>query len=215
VVHNGIDPSPFESVSPTEIDALKEELNLARVPIVGTFSRLACWKGQHVLLEALTHLPGVHAVLVGEALFGEVSYAEALHERAKTLGIVDRVHLLGFRQDVPQLMQLSDVVVHTSIAPEPFGRVIVEGMLACRPVVATRAGGVMEIIEDGVSGVLVPPGDAKALARVLADLLADPSKSNALATAGYTVALDRFSPRAMLEGIEAQLQRSLYDFGKS
>ena len=126
-----------------------------------------------------------------------------------------RIHLLGFRQDVPQLMRLSHVVVHTSIAPEPFGRVIVEGMLACRPVVATQAGGTVEIIEDGVSGVLVPPGNAKALATVLADLLADPSKSNALATAGYAVALDRFSLRAMLEGIEAQLRRSLYDFGKS
>ena len=212
VVYNGIDPRLFESVLPTEVDALKEELNLAEVPIIGTFSRLACWKGQHVLLEALTHLPGVHALLVGDALFGEeADYLNALRKRAKALKIADRVHFLGFRRDIPQLMRLSDVVVHTSIAPEPFGRVIVEGMLARRPVVATRAGGTVEIIEDGVSGVLVPPGNAEALATVLADLLAEPSRGRALARAGYAVALERFSLRAMLEGIEEQLRQGLYD----
>jgi glycosyltransferase involved in cell wall biosynthesis len=215
VVYNGIDPLLFEAVIPAEVDALKEELNLAEVPIIGSFSRLACWKGQHVLLEALTHLPGVHALLVGEALFGEeAAYARALRKRAKALKIADRVHFLGFRQDIPQLMRLSDVVVHTSIAPEPFGRVIVEGMLARRPVVATRAGGTAEIIEDGVSGVLVPPGNAKALATALAELLADPSRGRALARAGYAAALERFSLRAMLEGIEEQLQQGLYDSGQ-
>ncbi len=62
---------------------------------------------------------------------------------------------------------------HTSITPEPFGRVIVEGMLAQRPVVAARAGGVLEIVEDGENGVLCTPGDAHALADVLAELRCD------------------------------------------
>ena len=211
VVYNGIDPSPFEAVAPGEVDALREGLNLANVPIVSTFSRLAPWKGQHVLLEALAYLPGVHALLVGEALFGERAYAEALREQARTLGVADRVHFLGFRQDIPRLMQLSDVVVHTSVAPEPFGRVVVEGMLARRPVVATRSGGVVEIIEDGVNGVLVPPGDPNALAHVLATLIADPSERHALATTGYAAALERFSLRTMLEGVEEQLQQALND----
>lgn len=206
VVYNGIDSRPFRSVAPTEVDALRKELGLTGVPIVGVFGRLALWKGQHVLLEALVHLPGVHALLVGEALFGEDTYAEALRKRAKTLGVGDRVHFLGFRQDIPQLMQLSDVVVHTSIAPEPFGRVLVEGMLARKPVVATRAGGVVEAIEDGVTGVLVPPGDAQALARVLTNLLADPSRSHALAEAGSAAALERFSLEAMLEGVGQYIQ---------
>jgi glycosyltransferase involved in cell wall biosynthesis len=184
VVYNGTDSRMFESVTPTKTDALRQELGLAGVPIVGAFGRLAPWKGQHVLPEALVRLPRVHAILVGEALFGEHDYAEALREQAETMGVADRVRFLGFRQDVPALMRLSDVVVHTSIAPEPFGRVIVEGMLACKPVVATRAGGTVEIIENGVSGVLVPPGNADALAGILTDLLADASRGHGLAKAG-------------------------------
>jgi glycosyltransferase involved in cell wall biosynthesis len=92
------------------------------------------------------------------------------------------------------------------IAPEPFGRVIVEGMLARKPVLATRAGGTVEIIENGVSGVLVPPGNAETLAGILTDLLADAYRGHGLAKAGYAVALERFSLRAMLEGVEQQIR---------
>jgi glycosyltransferase involved in cell wall biosynthesis len=206
LVYNGIDPAPFGSIVQTEVDALRRELGLDGVPVVGVFSRLAPWKGQHVLLEALTRLPGVHALLVGDAVFGEHAYAEALRDQSKTLGIEDRVHFAGFRRDIPQLMRLSGVVAHTSVDPEPFGRVIVEGMLAGRPVVATRAGGAVEIVEDGTSGVLVPPRDATALASALSDLLADPARADAIAEAGREAALEFFSLRAMLEGITRQLQ---------
>jgi glycosyltransferase involved in cell wall biosynthesis len=206
LVYNGIDPAPFGSVVQIEADALRRELGLDGVPVVGVFSRLAPWKGQHVMLEALTRLPGVHALLVGDAVFGEHAYAEALRDQSKILRIEDRVHFAGFRRDIPQLMRLSKVVAQTSVDPEPFGRVIVEGMLAGRPVVATRAGGVMEIVEDGTSGVLVPPRDATALASALSDLLADPARADALAEAGREAAVEFFSLRAMLEGITRQLQ---------
>ncbi len=205
VVYNGIDPTPFELVTSAEVDTLREKLGLIGVSIVGVFSRLAPWKGQHVLLDALPHLPTVHALLVGEALFGERVYAESLRERARSLGVADRVHFLGFRRDVPKLMRLSDVVVHTSIAPEPFGRMIVEGMMANKPVVASRAGGATEIIEDEANGALVPPGDPVALAQVLADLLADPLGRRTLAKAGFEMALERFSLHSMLEGVDQQV----------
>jgi glycosyltransferase involved in cell wall biosynthesis len=206
VVYNGIDPRRFASVVPTEVDALRKELGLAGVPIVGTFGRLAPGKGQHVLLEALARLPGVHALLVGEALFGEDAYAQVLRERARALEVADRVRFLGFRQDIPRLMRLSDVVVQPSIEPEGFGRVIVEGMLSRKPVVATCAGGAVEIIENGVSGVLVSPGDSQALAGVLLHLLTDACRGRALAKVGYAAASERFSLQAMLEGVEQQIQ---------
>ena len=173
---------------------------------LGSFSRLAPWKGQHVLLEGLPYLPGIHALLVGDAIFGEQAYAKALRQQSKDLGVEGRVHFLGFRQDIPRLMRLSDLVVHTSVAPEPFGRVIVEGMLARSPVVATRAGGAVEIVDDEVSGILVPPGDASALAGAISGLLTDPVRAQALAGAGYEKALEQFSVPAMLEGVAQQLQ---------
>jgi glycosyltransferase involved in cell wall biosynthesis len=209
VVYNGIDPTPFRSVVQVEMDSLRRELGLVGVPVVSVFSRLAPWKGQHVLLESLTRLPEVHALLVGAPLFGEDDYAEDLRQLAKTLDVADRVHFLGFRRDVPLLMRLSDIVVHTSVAPEPFGRVIVEGMLARRPVVAARAGGAAEIVDDGVSGVLVAPGDANALAAALTDLLANPAWAQALAETGYKVALERFTLRSMLENVEQQMQQAV------
>ena len=206
VVYNGIDSSPFDLVTPDEVDGLRRDLGLEGVTVLGSFSRLAPWKGQHVLLEALPRLPGVHALLVGDAMFGEQDYAKSLRRQSKELGIEDRVHFVGFRQDISRLMCLSDVVVHTSVAPEPFGRVIVEGMLARRPVVATRAGGAVEIIDDEVNGTLVPPGDVDALAGAVRGLLADPDRASSLAKAGYVKALERFSVQAMQEGVAQQLQ---------
>lgn len=205
-IYNGIDPGPFASVAPAEVDRLRQSLGLDRALVVGVFGYLAPGKGQHVLLEALTRLPEVHALIVGEPAFGDYAYARALHVKAEALEVTDRVHFLGFRTDIPQLMHLCDVVTLTSIAPESFGRVTLEGMLSHRPVVATRVGGVGEVVEDHVNGLLVPPGDVEALARALDDLLTDHSQAIALAEAGYATASERFSLWAMLEGVTQQIQ---------
>lgn len=210
IVYNGIDPAPFEHAGPEESRALRRELGLPDdAPVVGAFSRLAPWKGQHVFLEALALLPKVHALIVGEALFGEEDYARDLRERASYLGVARRTHFLGFREDVPRLMRLSDVVVHASVAPEPFGRMIVEGMLARRPVVASRAGGALEIVEDGTSGLLVRPGDHDALASALGGLLSEPSRARVLAERGHASAVRRFSLEAMAAGVERQINEAV------
>ncbi len=208
VVYNGIAPAPFRAVGPAEGAHQREQLGLGAAPVVGVFSRLAPWKGQHVLLDAVATLPDVHILLVGDALFdGDDAYAAALRRQAEEQGLSDRVHFLGFREDVPTLMRTCDVVAHTSVSPEPFGRVIVEGMLAERPVVATRAGGALEIIDHGATGWLVPPGEASALATTLRDLLAAPDRTRSVAAAGRRAAEARFSPTQMLLGIDRVLQK--------
>jgi glycosyltransferase involved in cell wall biosynthesis len=205
VIHNGIDPSPFGHISDRQRAHLRASLGLDREPLVGAFGRFSPWKGQHVLIEALALLPGVHALLVGAALFGEEAYADGLRRRAESMNLADRIHFLGFRDDIPQLMSVAKVVVHTSVAPEPFGRVLVEGMLAKRPVVASQAGGVAEIIEDGTSGVLVPPADPGALAHALADLLNDDAKAGRIAANGQQRAHCHFSLETMLGRIEQEV----------
>jgi glycosyltransferase involved in cell wall biosynthesis len=115
--------------------------------------------------------------------------------------VADRAHFLGFRADVPELMRASDAVVHASVYPEPFGRVIVEGMLAGRPVIATRAGGVTEIVDDD-TGVLVPPNDAGALARAIESIAGDPGHAAAMAARGAARARKEFSIAAMVRGVE-------------
>jgi glycosyltransferase involved in cell wall biosynthesis len=90
-------------------------------------------------------------------------------------------------------MQSADVVVHASTSPEPFGRVIIEGMAMARPVVATAIGAPPEIIRDGVTGILVPPGDAAALAAVLDRLLADPDMRRRLGENALSVVRQRYA----------------------
>jgi glycosyltransferase involved in cell wall biosynthesis len=170
VVPNGLDIAD-DSSSPARIRA---ELQLPGGPLLGVFSRLAAWKGQHVVLQALAKTPGVSCIMAGDALFGEQAYAAKLQQMVVDLELGDRVHFLGQRSDVPRLMRAVDAVVHPSIDAEPFGRTLVEAMLAGVPVIATDAGAASDILEAGRAGTLVPPGDADALAVAITTILSKP-----------------------------------------
>jgi len=203
VVHNGIDPTPFDALAPDTCREVRAELGIpADAYVVGCFSRLHPWKGQSVLLDAVARMPGVHALIAGGALFsGEAPYEAELRARAALPSYAGRIHMLGARDDVPRLLAACDVVVHASVLAEPFGRVLVEAMLAGRPVVATSAGGVPEVVTDGETGVLVPPGDAPALGEALHALRRDATRAAALARRGSAHARQRFSRGAMLAGV--------------
>jgi len=205
VVYNGIDPAPFDGVQESEVEAVRKALGLQDKYVVGCFGRITSWKAQHVVIESLMALPDTHAIIVGEALFGETAYSEKLQALVHSLGIQDRVHFLGFRRDIPLLMKLVDVVIHSSTAPEPFGRVLVEAMLAGTPVIATRAGGALEIIGDGETGLLVTPGSVQELSAAVTKLKNDPEFACRLALAGRQRATDVFSINAMIESIHSVL----------
>jgi glycosyltransferase involved in cell wall biosynthesis len=202
VVHNGIDAAPFDAVTPELAAATRAALGVPRDAfVVALFGRFHPWKGQQVLLDALARMSNVHALIVGAPLFGEEAFASALQAQASKTGVAPRAHFLGFRADVPELMCASDAIVHASVYPEPFGRVIVEGMLAGRPVIATRAGGVTEIVDDDTA-LLVPPNDAEALAAAVAALVRDPARAAAMAARGAARARAEFSVGAMVRGVE-------------
>jgi glycosyltransferase involved in cell wall biosynthesis len=195
VIPNGIDAAAFDEVDANEDQAsLRRRLGLPEHAwIAGLFGRLAPWKGQHIALEALARVPDAHLVLVGAPLFGERAYADDLRHQAEQLGIADRVHFAGFRDDLPAWMKAMDVILHTSIDPEPLGRVVIEGLMAARPVIATAAGGVMEIVRHRENGWLVPPGDVTGLVEAIAMLRASPELAQALATQGAIDARRDFS----------------------
>ncbi len=202
VVLNGVDGERFAGIKDLDTEGVRRSLGLQGVKLVGLFGRLTPWKGQHVLIDALAGLPGVHALMVGDALFGEAEYREQLLAQAARLGVADRVHWLGFRTDVPQLMRAVDVVVHASTSGEPFGRVIVEGMLAKRPVLATDHGASRELLGAG-GPALVPPGDAGQLADAIARTLAmPPEQMRALTERNAERARRLFTLRRMMQGIE-------------
>lgn len=206
VVYNGFEPAVYQSQGEA-LNQFRQILGLDGKFAIGHFSRLSPWKGQHILIEALSHCPDdVVAVLVGDALFGEQEYVQALKTQVATLGLQDRVQFLGFRSDVVPIMQACDVLAHTSTAPEPFGRVIAEAMLCGRPIIASAAGGAMELVEPGVTGWLIPPGDAQALAAAIAHSRADPAHTQAIAQAAQTSAIDRFALSHVQQQIEQLLQ---------
>ena len=204
VVHNGIDPAPFDAVSEDSARAVRTELGVpAGATLVVHVGRFHHWKGQQVLLRAVAREPRMHAWIVGAPLFGEDAFAAELRAEAERLGLESRVRFLGFRDDVPRLMKAADIVVHSSVYPEPFGRVVVEGMLAGRAVVAANAGGVGEIVSDGETGLLVPPDDPVALATTLTRLIDDPAGRTAIAARGALHARSQFSRTAMVRGVAA------------
>ena len=206
VVLNGVDEAQFAGIERFDAAGMRRSLGLEGVKLVGLFGRLTPWKGQHVLVNALAALPGVHALMVGEALFGEDDYRERLRTQAARLGVADRVHWLGFRSDVPQLMRTVDVVLHASTLPEPFGRVIVEGMLAQRPVLAADHGASRELL-GAEDAMLVPPGDAGHLAMAITRTLAMPPEQVRMLTERNAERARRlFLLRRMMLGIEGALE---------
>jgi glycosyltransferase involved in cell wall biosynthesis len=166
------------------------------VPQIGIVGRIAPWKGQDVFLEAAALLlrKGIaaHFRIAGSALFGEESYERELYRLAQELEIRKHVEFLGF-SDIPVFLRSLDILVHASKIPEPFGQVIIEGMGAELPVVATDGGGPREIIENGRTGLLVPMGDATALAEALAGLITQPERAHSLAAAGRRHVLEHFT----------------------
>lgn len=205
IVYNGFDPAKARIYEPGAAARLRAELGLGPQPLVGLFGRLSEWKGQHVFLDAIAAMEGVQAVIVGGALFGQEAYEARIREQVSRLGLEGRVRFLGFRPDVPELMAAMDVVAHTSIVAEPFGRVVVEAMMCGRPVVATRGGGVTEIIRDGETGLLVPPGNASALAAAIGRILSQPALAERLARKGREDVSQRFSLEETCRSVSALL----------
>lgn len=173
VIPNGFDPEPFDAVTPEDLSIVRQQWNPQGRTVAAIFGRISRWKGQDVLIRAAAKVPDLVVWIVGDALFTEddKAYAAELRQLVQELKIGERVHFLGFQEQVPVLMRAADLIVHCSVSPEPFGRVLVEAMLARKPIIAAAAGGPLEIIEPEKSGLLTPPGDADALAAAIGALV--------------------------------------------
>ncbi|MGB3405385.1 MAG: glycosyltransferase [Microcoleaceae cyanobacterium] len=206
VVYNGFDVKSYQFNDLTR-NEIRQQLNLEQQFVVGHFSRLSPWKGQHILLEALAKCPdNISAIFVGDALFGEQEYVEQLHQQVTELGLEKRVQFLGFQSDIVSFMNACDLVVHTSTAPEPFGRVIIEAMLCQRPVIAAAAGGVIELVKPEETGWLVEPGNVQQLADTIIKCWQNPQLVTQVAQAANQEASERFQ----LSQIQQQIDQLLH-----
>ena len=149
----------------------------------------------------MTDHHGVGLYLVGGTVTGaeKSRYAEAVLSAAQSAGDV----YLGERRDVRGLLQWADISVHASTSPDPFPGVVLESLVAGAATIGTDAGGVAEMIESGVHGILVPPGDAGALAAALESLLRDPERRRRLAKAGRERILELTEKKKLLSRLVA------------
>lgn len=197
VIPNGIPLQRFEPGDAPE--GLAEQLGLSGDgPVVTIVGRLTPWKGHRVLLrawpEVIARVPEARLLVVGEVAFWEERYEGELRALAEELGVAESVRWAGYREDVPDLLRLSDLLVLPSF-DEPFGRVVIEAMAVGLPVVATDGGGVPEIVEDGETGLLVPAGEPGALAEAIVAVLKEPALARQMGEAGRRRAVERFDVR--------------------
>lgn len=207
VIYNGVDGDAFypeKDLGTTQVFQAEDES-----PVIGAVAYLTKRKGMHHLVAAFRRVadrfPRARLKIVGD---GEER--QALERQVRMLGLADQVALLGNRSDIRSLMNGFDVFVLPSLW-EPFGLVIAEAMACSRPVVATNVGGIPEIVEDGVSGILVPPANADRLAEALIALLLDDGRRRDMGRAGRKRFLEQFDAGIMSTKYQTLYVRLLSD----
>jgi len=203
-IFDGID---LASCVPGHGAAVRREFGIpADAPVVGIVGHIQPWKGQLLAVEAVARarrrIPDLRCLVVGGVHRRGVEYAERLRERIAAPDLAGHVVLTGARRDVLACMDAMDVVLHTSIDREPFGRVLIEAMAVGRPVIAPREGGPLVIVADGETGLLVPPRDPDALAAGIVELLSDSSRRLAMGRAARARVEKVFGIREHVRAVE-------------
>lgn len=213
VIYNGIDPAPYNELIARRDDvrrALRDELGLSEhTAIVVMVGELNERKRQRDILEAVPRVleghPDTHFLFVGEG--GD---RPTLERAVAAADLGAAVTLAGFRDDIPEVLVGCDVLVLPSRV-EGFGYVLVEGMAAGLPVVASNASSIPEVVEEGVTGYLHPVGDIDVLAGHVGALLASPERARRMGHRGRAAVANRFHIRRMLDEVEALFRAEIQD----
>lgn len=195
VIHNGLDPASMKVK--TRPDALRAAYAIdPEAVVIGMVGNIKSWKGQDTLVRAMDRVrrvfPSVRCLLVGDTSPSDKEYEQSLHELVAGLGLDKYVIFTGFQRDVGDFLMMFDVVVHASVLPEPFGRVILEAMACRKPVIGARAGAIPEIVEEGKTGLTFPPGDSERLAEAIMLLAGDREKGHRFGEAGFNRLVNEF-----------------------
>jgi glycosyltransferase involved in cell wall biosynthesis len=196
VIYDALDETAF--APQRDPAAVRAELGIANGALcVGVVGNIQEWKGQAVLVEAMAEVvravPQARGLIIGGVHRAGAAYGDRLQKQIHELNLNRVLSITGFRRDVADVMNALDVIVHTSVRAEPFGRVILEGMFLGKPVVASAAGGVPELIDEGHTGFLVPPREPQPLADRLIRLLRDGELRRSIGTQAQAWARDKFA----------------------
>lgn len=199
IVFNGIDIKKFGQK--TDVAITRKELEIPPTDLVcGIIARLGTEKDHVTLIKAMAKVirkcPNVSLLIIGDG-----PKRMELEELTHKLGLVDKVIFTGNRRDIPQLLNVLDIVVLSTFY-EGTSITLLEAMAAAKPVVASRVGGNPAVVEDGITGFLVPPADSEALAACLLGLLGDKNLRQKMGNSGWQLVNKRFNLRQMTENYE-------------
>ncbi len=214
VIHNGFPAGEFAEPEPERVAAFRRRFGLDGAVVVGLLGRISLRrKGQEALVAAAARLrdrhPQARFVLIGSPFPGNEAHEHDLKEMIAAHKLEDRVVLAGEMEDVTAAYGALDIVALCSTRPEAFSGVVVEAMAMGKPVVGTAIGGTPEQIEDGVTGLLVPPGDPETLAQALDRLLSDSDLRRQMGQAGRGRFLERFEFEAFYRRMLALYEQVL------
>jgi glycosyltransferase involved in cell wall biosynthesis len=211
-IYNGLDPEKFAVAK--EKDVVLRELGIRHGnPLIGVVGNIKQWKGQEVVIRALKRIrdtfPNVKCLIVGHVASADQWYLDSLKALIRDEGLEDAVIFTGARKDVADLVNCMSVLIHASVEPEPFGRVLLEGMALKRPVISTRIGAPLEIVVHGKTGILVSPGNPEELAEAVATILSDPVLGEKMGHAGHERLLSHFTLKRNCDLTESLYARVL------
>ncbi|MBI1977005.1 MAG: lipopolysaccharide heptosyltransferase II [Candidatus Omnitrophica bacterium] len=209
LIPRGVDLTEFCYRGETAAQPGKEEKEM----IIGIVGRLTPLKGHADFLRAIPRVSqqyrNLRVWVIGDAPKEKQSYLTELQTLVRHLGIKDSVEFLGHRSDVTEVLRQLDLLVLATVTPEAFGRVLIEAQAVGVPVVATRVGGVVDVIEDEKTGLLVPPSDSVTMAAVILRVLQDPVLAGQLSRAARQRVEQEFSLEKMVEKTLAVYQEAL------
>ena len=212
VIFNGIDNELFE-IKDVSKDIRKEFGIESKAKLVGCIGRIIPEKGQKSLLQAIPGViqecPETFFLIIGEVFLKDEGYKKELFEIIKKNKIEDRVRLTGFRTDIGDVMRSLDVLVFPSVTPESFGLSILEAMAIGKPVIASNIGGVSEIIEDGITGMLIEPNHPEQITDWIIRLFSDQEMYDTIAQKAKEVVTERFSMQKYVAAMEEAFRGAL------
>ncbi len=212
VMYDGVDAAKLEA--PRPVAELRRTFDVAPdQPVIGIVGNVRPWKGQDIVVRALIEIvkavPDVVCFFVGAASTNphDAAFVAELHRAVQEHGLERNVRFTGYQKDAAAFVQMMDVVIHASRDPEPFGMVGLEAMVQRKPLVGSGAGGMTEIIVEGVTGYQFPPADHQVLTERVSRLLRDRPLATSMGERGYARVKEIFTIEQYMAQIHAAYRR--------
>ena len=209
IIHNGVDFDKYNK----KYDSFKVRREFQCTSdqiLIGHIARISWWKGHEIFIEALANVVNKNYNVKGLIIGGVAElnyersqrYLDSLQNMVKYFGIEGKIIFTGHREDVPRIMAALDIIVNATSTREPFGLTIIEGMASGKPVIATAAGGALDIIEDGVNGILVPTKDSNSLSKEIIKIIIDKNKSKKMGNAAKQRIIKNFTVKHQITALQ-------------